>query len=111
MMEMNSHLDRISHFKGIPYEIGFAAGQKLVHRLVQIIDSYTGGVAASKDLQKLRSGTRPWLHGLPMRFQAEFEGMVEGANVPLQSLAEWAYIEECDANQCSSAIYQVEDKV
>ena len=59
MMEMNSHLDRISHFKGTPYEIGFAAGQKLGHRLVQIIDSYMGGVAASKDLQKLRSGARP----------------------------------------------------
>lgn len=46
MMEMNSHLHRISHFKGTPYKIGFAAGQMLGHRLVQIIDSYIGGVAA-----------------------------------------------------------------
>jgi hypothetical protein len=30
MMEMNSHPDRMSLFKGSPYEIGFAAGQKLV---------------------------------------------------------------------------------
>jgi hypothetical protein len=37
--------------------------------------------------------------------------MAEGVNIPLQSLAEWAYIEEFDANQCSGAIYQVEDKV
>jgi hypothetical protein len=108
---MNSYLDRISHFKGTAYEIGFAAAQKLGHRLVQIIDSYIGGVAASKDLQKLRSGARHWLYSLPHRFQDEFEGMAAGANVPLQSLAEWAYIEECDAKQCSGAIYRVEDKV
>jgi hypothetical protein len=73
MLEMNSHLDRISHFNGTPYDIAFAAGQKSVHGLVQIIDSYMGGVAASKDLQKLRSGARPRLHSLPMRFQADFE--------------------------------------
>jgi hypothetical protein len=56
MMDMIRHLDRISHFKGAPYDTGFAAGQKLGHRLVQIIDSYIGGVAASKDSQKMRSG-------------------------------------------------------
>jgi hypothetical protein len=77
MMEMNSHLDRISHFKGTPYDIAFAAGHKLGHRLVQIIDSYIDGVAASKDLPKLRSGARPWLHSLPMRFQAEFEAWLK----------------------------------
>jgi hypothetical protein len=97
MMDMNSHLDRISHFKGTAYEIGFVAGQTLGHRLVKIIDPYIGGVAASRDFQKLQSGARPWLHTLPMRFQDEFEGMADRANVPLQSLAEGAYVEECDA--------------
>jgi hypothetical protein len=48
---------------------------------------------------------------LPQRFQHEFQGMAEGANIPLQSLAEWAYIEECDAKQCSGAICQFEDQV
>jgi hypothetical protein len=110
-MEMNSHLDRISHFKGTPYEVGFHAGQKLGPRLERIIDTYITGVAASKDLEKLQSGALPWLSSLPQRFQHEFQGMADGAQISLQILAEWAYIEECDAKQCSGAIYRFEDQV
>jgi hypothetical protein len=47
---------------------------------------------------------------LPTRFQDEFEGMAEGANISLQRLAEFAYIEECDAKQCSGAIYLHENQ-
>ena len=111
MMKMDRHLNRISHFKGTPYEVGIRAGRKLGSRLQQIIELYISGVAASKDLQKLRSGALPWLCSLPQRFQDEFQGMADGADVPLQSLAEWAYVEECDAKRCSGAIYQFEDQV
>jgi hypothetical protein len=110
MMVMNNHLDRVSHFRGSPYNVGFAAGQKLGHKLEQVIDSYISGVAESKDLQKLRNGALSWLSGLPQRFQDEFQGMTDGAQIPLQRLAEWAYVEECDAKQCSGAIYLCEDQ-
>jgi hypothetical protein len=30
--------------------------------------------------------------------------MAEGAGLPLQRLAEWSYIEECEAKRCSAAV-------
>lgn len=102
---MNSYLDRIYHFKGNPYEIGFAAGQMLASKLEPTINHYIASVAGSKDMEKLHAGALAWLRTLPKRFQDEFEGMAQGSNISLQRLAEWAYIEECDAKQCSGAIY------
>jgi hypothetical protein len=55
-------------------------------------------------MQKLCAGALPWLRALPERFQQEFEGIAEGAGIPLQRLAEWDYIEECGAKQCSGAM-------
>lgn len=107
---MKSHTDRISHFKGDPYEIGFAAGRALGNKLEQTISCYIAGQQTSKDMEKLRAGALPWLRTLPERFQHEFEGMAAGAGIPLQRLAEWAYIEECDAKQCSGAICLFEDQ-
>ena len=107
---MNNHLDRISHFKGNPYEIGFSAGRRLGHKLDQIISHYVASVKDSKDMEKLRAGALPWLRSLPRRFRDEFEGMAEGAGFPLQRLAEWAYIEECEAKQCSGAVYVCENQ-
>jgi hypothetical protein len=43
-------------------------------------------VEESKDLEKLHAGALPWLRTLPKRFQDEFEGMAEGADIPLQRL-------------------------
>ena len=37
---MDSHLDRISHFKGNPREIGFNAGQAFAGRLERTISHY-----------------------------------------------------------------------
>lgn len=107
---MNNYLDRIHHFKGNPSEIGFDAGQKLAHKLEMTIRHYIASVAGSKDMEKLHDCALPWLRTLPKRFQEEFEGMAEGAEIPLQRLAEWAYIEECDAKQCSGAIYLSENQ-
>ena len=101
---MNHYLDRIHHFKANPYEIGFAAGRTLGARLEQTINHYLASLEHASDMTKLRQGALPWLRRLPKRFQDELEGMAAGANLPLQRLAEWFYVEECESNGCSGAI-------
>jgi hypothetical protein len=107
---MNNYLNRIYHFKGDPREIGFATGRMLGNRLDQMINHYIANQPIPKDMEKLHTGALPWLRSLPKRFQDEFEGMAEGADIPLQRLAELAYIEECDIQQCSGAIYLSENQ-
>jgi hypothetical protein len=102
---MNNYLNRIYHFRGSPREIGVAAGRMFADRLEGTINHYIASVEGSKDLGKLHAGALLWLRSLPKRFQDEFEGMAEGSNIPLKRLAEWAYIEECDAKHCSGAIF------
>ena len=101
---MNNHLDRIQHFKGSPYEIGLAAGRTLGAKLEQTINHYISSREHASDMTKLHQGALPWLRRLPKRFQDELEGMAEGANLPLQRLAEWSYIEECESKRCSGAV-------
>ena len=108
---INNHLNRIYHFKGNPREIGFAAGRMLGNRLEQTLNHYIANQPIPKDMEKLHTGALSWLRSLPHRFQEEFEGLAEGANIPLQLLAEFNYIEECDVKQCSGAIYPFENKV
>lgn len=79
-------------------------------RLEQVLGRYIASQEDSKDMEKLHTGALPWLRRLPQRFQDEFEGMAEGAGIPLQRLAELAYIEECDLEQCSGAIYLSENQ-
>jgi len=107
----NNHLNRIYHFKGSPREIGFAIGRMLGNRLGQKINQYITNQTIPKDMKKLHTGAIPWLRSLPHRFQEEFQGLAEGANIPLQLLAEFNFIEECDVSQCSGAIYPFENKV
>jgi hypothetical protein len=104
MTTMNDYLARIHHLKGTPREIGLALGRTLGNRLEETFTYYISHMADSSDMEKLHAGATPWLRGLPKRFQEEFEGMAEGANVPLERLAEWAYIEECEKKECSGAI-------
>ena len=101
---MKEYLSRIHHFKGTPYEIGLAIGRKLINSLERTFTHYVNSMADSSDMEKLHAGALSWLHGLPKRFQDEFKGMAEGANVPLERLVEWAYIEECEKKECSGAI-------
>ncbi len=101
---MNSHADRIRHYKGTPREIGFAAGLALGARLEQTVDHYIARRQSAVDMAKLHAGALAWLRSLPKRFQEEFEGMAEGARLPLQRLVEWCYIEECEGHRCSGAI-------
>lgn len=107
---MNNQLDRIYHFKGNPREIGFTAGRTLGDKLEQTLSHYIANLEDSKDMEKLHTGALPWLRSLPKRFRDEFEGMAEGANIPLQRLAEWAYIEECEIKQCSGAVCVFENQ-
>jgi hypothetical protein len=101
---MNNYLDRIRHFKGTPYEIGLAAGRALGAKLEQTINHYLARREHACDMGKLHDGALPWLRRLPKRFQDELEGMAEGANLPLQKLAEWTYIEECEPSLCSGTV-------
>ncbi|MFC2029666.1 C45 family autoproteolytic acyltransferase/hydrolase [Chloroflexota bacterium] len=101
---MNNYLDRILRFRGSPYEIGFAAGRTLGAKLEQTINHYTTNREHASDMIQLHRGALPWLRRLPKRFQDELEGMAEGANLPLQRLAEWSYIEECESIRCSAAV-------
>jgi hypothetical protein len=55
-------------------------------------------------MHKLRTGALAWLRSLPARFQEEFEGLAEGANLPLQRLSEWQYIEQCVQESCSAFV-------
>ena len=101
---MEDHLERVSHYKGTPYEIGLAAGRRLGNRLEETIRHYISSLEHSKDMQRVHAGALPWLRRLPRRFQDELEGMAEGTGVPLEFLAEWSYIEEYEAEQCSGAV-------
>jgi len=108
---MEEYLNRIHHFKGSPYEIGLSIGRTLTDRLEQTVTHYINTMANFSDLEKLHTGAISWLHGLPKRFQDELQGMAEGANVPLERLVEWSYIEECEKTGCSGAICVFDDDV
>ena len=100
---MNNYRDRIHHFKGSPYQIGLAAGRALGPKLEQTISHYLAGREHASDMTRLHQGALPWLRRLPKRYQEELEGMADGADLPLQRLAEWSYIEECESKGCSAA--------
>ena len=101
---MENHFNRIARYSGTPRQIGLAAGRRLGPRLEQNIRHYINSPRPSIDLDRLQREALPWLRSLPARFQDEFAGMAEGANLPLQLLAEWSYVEECELNQCSGLI-------
>jgi hypothetical protein len=107
---MDTYLNRIYHFRGSPREIGFAAGRVLGDKLEQTVSHYIASQEDNKDMGKLHSGALRWLRSLPRRFQDVLEGMAEGANIPLQRLAEWQYIEECDSKQCSGVVCLFENR-
>ena len=99
--------DRIHRFAGTPREIGRAAGLALGPRLEANIGRYIRERPRRRgalDLTELRRGALPWLRTLPARFQDEIEGLAEGANLPLQRVAEWNYIESCVDDGCSGFV-------
>jgi hypothetical protein len=99
--------DRIHRFAGTPREIGRAAGRMLGPRLGENIGRYIRERPRrpdALDLAELRRGALPWLRTLPQRFQDELEGLAEGANLPLQRVAEWNYVEWCVDDSCSAFV-------
>ncbi len=107
---MSEHEDRIYRLSGSPFEIGYAMGRSLGPRLEANVARYVReriprGIAL--DAQRWRSGALPWLHALPARFREEYEGLAQGAAIPLQRLAEWAYLEVILSGGCSGAIVPI----
>ena len=103
-------MPRIYHLKGNPYEIGFAMGQALGPRLGDNITRYIHQrIPAGYDfkVQAWRRGALPWLRELPERYLDEFTGLAAGSGLPLQRIAEWAYLEVLLNNACSGAIVTV----
>lgn len=99
--------DRIYHFTGTARQIGVSIGRALGNRLAQNISLYIRkrpSTPSDLDMDKLSSEALPWIHNLPERFQHEFEGLAEGANIPLQRIAEWAYIDQYLDGGCSGFI-------
>ncbi|MBN1246676.1 MAG: hypothetical protein JXC32_03420, partial [Anaerolineae bacterium] len=106
--------NRVTRLKGTAYEVGHAMGRTLGPRLAANIDRYTAArVSAGSvlDAAAWRAGALPWLRALPQRFQEEFEGMAEGAQLPLQWVAEWIYLEVILDAGCSGAVVTLGDRV
>jgi len=107
-------VNRILHAQGPPRQVGAMIGNALVDRLKGNIDRYIANGPAkhgSIDWQRLRDGALPWLRRLPRRFQDELEGMAHGANIPLQRLAEWCFVEECVKAGCSGFVWRLSGNV
>jgi hypothetical protein len=95
------------HFIGTAHEIGGSMGRALGNMLVKNINLYIRKRPSdpnSLDMEKLSSAAIPWMRSLPERFQQEFEGLAEGANIPLQRIAEWAYFDQFLEGGCSGFI-------
>jgi len=107
-------VDRMLHARGSPHQVGVAIGEAVADRLQGNIDRYIAqgpGRHGSVDWARLREGALPWLRNLPQRFQDELEGMAQGANVPLQRLAEWCFVEECVKTGCSGFVWRLRGNV
>jgi hypothetical protein len=104
---------RVRRYAGTPREIGLAAGRALGPRLATSIDRYLQGRpqdTGALDVDALHRGALPWLRTLPARFQEEFEGLAEGAGLPLQSVAEWEYVEYCVDDGCSGFVGRLDER-
>jgi len=111
---IDDYRNRIYHLIGSPFEIGCTMGQTLGSRLAANIERYCRErvpVSVSLDRQAWQSGALPWLRNLPPRFLEEFEGLAQGSGLPLQRLAEWAYLDSIADDQCSGAILTIDDQV
>jgi len=107
-------VDRILHAQGSPRQVGITIGKVLADRLQDNINRYIANGPAkhgSIDWRRLRDGALPWLRRLPQRFQDELEGMAQGANIPLQRLAEWCFVEECVQTGCSGFVWRLNGNV
>jgi len=104
---MSEFKDRIYHLKGSPFEIGYAMGRALGAKLEANIERYIRARVSHDVLfyeEQCESRALPWLLDLPPRFQEEFKGLAQGAQLPLERLAEWAYLEVFLSGRCSGVL-------
>jgi len=104
---------RIRRYAGTPREIGLAAGRALGPRLATSIARYLRERPqhpGALDVDALHRGALPWLRTLPTRYQEELEGLAEGADLPLQRVAEWEYIEICVDDGCSGFVGRLDGR-
>lgn len=104
---MNTHKQRIQHFSGTAYDVGYASGLTLGPELEQNISQYLSARPHELSLRQwdqLREGALPWLNQLPQRFQDEYAGLAEGAGLTLQRIAEWGFFETYLVSGCSGFV-------
>jgi hypothetical protein len=97
----------VPRYAGTPREVGRAIGRSLGAGLEANIARYIRERprrAGALDRDELARGALPWLNALPDRFREELEGLAEGANVPLQRVAEWNYVEYCVDDGCGALL-------
>jgi len=101
-------------FAGTPREVGRAVGHVLGSRLEADVARYLRERPQPGDrfdLEELGRGAMPWLRMLPTRFQEELEGLAEGAQVPLQRVAEWNYVDSYLGEGCSGFVGRFDEHV
>lgn len=89
------------------YEAGVCLGKSLGNAFGLNIAHYTEkrtGSVKNFEAEVFQSKAIPWLEQLSVRFRDEFTGLAEGANLTLQQVAEWAYIEVFLCQGCSSVL-------
>lgn len=112
-LAMTAADERTYRYAGTPREVGRAAGRALGARLEANIARYLRERPRrpdALDLAALRRGALPWLRSLPSRFQEELEGLAEGAQMPLQRIAEWNYVEQCVDDGCSAFVGSIDGR-
>jgi hypothetical protein len=110
---VNQGSGRVRRYAGTPREIGLAAGRALGPQLATSIAQYLQERPqhpGALDVDALHRGALPWLRTLPARFQEELKGLAEGADLPLQRVAEWSYIEYCVDDGCSGFVGRLDGR-
>ena len=100
----------IPRYAGTPGEVGRAAGRTIGPRFGTLIERYIRERPqwpGALDSDLLHAHALPWLRALPERFQEELEGLAEGADLPLQLVAEWQYVESCVKDGCSGFVGRI----
>lgn len=108
---MTTASGRVPRYAGTPRDVGRAAGRALGARLEANITRYLRERPRGPDaldLDELRRGAMPWLRTLPERFREELEGLAEGANVSIERVAEWNYVEACLGDGCSAFVGRID---
>lgn len=103
----------IGRFTGTHQQVGIKIGQALKQELKSNIDHYINQVKETfgLDHQKLNDHAMTWFHQLPMDYQIEIQGIAEGSDLPIETLAKWYYSDYCTPGGCTSFITMIDDDV